>query len=229
MNLWQLFQTARERLHERKTYNSEFVTPAKAIVANATGKLEKVEARLAEAERLVGLFRRNYKDELKALYAQKNECYERLGVLKDEKSDFISEIQSVRADLRRWHDRADSWLPVYGKRGKEIPKHSFFSMSHGDREYLEDQRDSLSNDIDHVSSQISAIYDDEIGGLKVEIESVKADRTEWYSVKEAGLTYKAARAKHDVVHKESQIARGYLSAAQAALKMAKKGRPRLFR
>ncbi len=70
-----------------------------------------------------------------------------MAVAKEAVDDAYVDLKSAKGRISSWHSRSKSSFPIYGKRGKPIPRHSFFAFSHSDLDSAKRDADRASNEI----------------------------------------------------------------------------------
>lgn len=164
-----------ERLQEELRAEGEcrFETPiANLMVAHAD-----MIARRAEAHRRLELFSRDLNDELTQIYARLEETKAEIAEAFERRGEVIDDIRAASTDIRHWHDRAGSRLPLYGKRGKPIPQRSMFGMSQGDLEDAKSRKARAGYAISRIDRELASLKANKTA-LGHQIGDIKADREE---------------------------------------------------
>lgn len=190
------------RLHDARARR---VVASQAAFDYATDNLESsladARAELAlECERLFGQQLRAARAELEVARRQQSQLthegsvfqtdfsarieakHHTLGRLREELSLVMDAIERTREDVAeakhdidRWHRRANSRLPLYGKHGKEIPNHRFFSFSKADLRSVQRKRESAQASLDDARSRRDAVKS-KMQFCQIEIRALYADR-----------------------------------------------------
>lgn len=140
-NLEHRLQEARQRLAAE--LERRFDAPMRANRSSLAALLAKDAALAADEATLL----RDHTGELKAAYAELEELKSNMAAAKRVVEDAYDDLKSAKGRISSWHSRSKSALPIYGKRGKPIPNHSFFFFSHSDL-------DSAKRDADRASARI---------------------------------------------------------------------------
>lgn len=180
-------------------------------------QLRTILVRGAELERQLGVLTRNLNAELSAAFAELERLNTLLAEARQELADAYEELESAKEDLDRWHAKADSSLPFYGWRGKEIPRHRFFGFSYADRVSAEARRDRARDAIGSAKDdrdEIKAQRDE----ARARIGAIKRDRQERHSMLQRGRCPQVVRQELEPLRRERarlEGAEGRLSRARA--------------
>lgn len=96
---------------------------------------------------------RDHVGELKDAYAELDGLKSKMALAKRRVGDASDDLKRAKGRVSSWHSRSKSRIPIYGKRGKPIPRHSFFSFSHSDL-------DAAKRDADRAASRIGVAIRD---------------------------------------------------------------------
>lgn len=99
---------------------------------------------------------RDHVGELKEAYAELDGLKSDMALAKRRVGDASDDLRRAKGRVSSWHSRSKSSIPIYGKRGKPIPRHSFFFFSHSDL-------DAAKRDADRAASRIGDAIGDRDG------------------------------------------------------------------
>lgn len=218
----------RFRLHDRRTRRErvaatvdEFPTAdverelaevrsrmASELQRRFNGPMRANRDRLAAASSLhaalgeeLAVLERDHNAELDDAYARKAGLRSEMDAAKASVDDARGDLRRVRSRISSWHARSRSHLPFYGKRGKPIPRHSWFVFSHSDL-------DSAKRDADRAGSRIAAAVRERdrvwsrLQRVGEEIEGIKASRTRRKAMLDSGRTRTKVQAEARAIMSE---------------------------
>lgn len=195
-----------------------------ALLHEKEAEKRKYEAEANHTESLLSFFLRHYKQELDALYGQKNallsaksRLYQKKSEIRESLSGAFEEKDEAYNELNYYNDEIDSWYSksdrspwLFGNAGKKLPNHSFFGQSFGDLDSYKDHRDSAYNDVQEAKNRIGDLKHDqhvlhsEIEEIKEKIDAlfrrisqVKSDRSKMYDLKKSGYCRNKLQSKLD--------------------------------
>ena len=163
--------------------DDRFDTPMRAN----RSRLMTTRAREAELSNDLATLTRDHRGELDSAYAELEELKADMAVAKSKVSDASDDLRGAKARISSWHNRSKSRIPIYGKRGKRIPRHSFFFFSESDLDAAKRDADRAARAIGDAIRRRDRIG----GGLDVSrsyIGEIKASRTRRRTLLEAGRT-----------------------------------------
>jgi len=148
-------------------------------IFNTISSIEKIKLQVANNQKIIDIFSKNYKETLDSLYIQKesfflkkNNLYSDQEVLRNklkdaftDKDEAYKELNECKANIDSWYAESDRTPWLLGNGGNKIPDHSMFGQSFGDL-------DSYKYDRDKAYSNVESCKE-EIGGLKSEIDHNK--------------------------------------------------------
>jgi hypothetical protein len=172
---------ARERL--AAALDRQFDAPIRANRQT----LAQVTAQAAELAIDMSALRRDHHAELTVAYAALYASKAAFETAKTAVGDADDDLRAAKGRVSSWHSRSRSRMPLYGKRGKPIPQHSFFFFSHSDL-------DSAKRDAARAASRIGDAIDDrnrtnrERKRCGERIGEIKASKARRRALREAGQT-----------------------------------------
>ncbi|WP_435605904.1 hypothetical protein [Pseudomonas knackmussii] len=183
-----------------------------------------LEPKVHRTRGLLYLLQRNFRAELDGMYEEKAAIYEerqRLTSAKAKAFDDLAELKSEKDDLhqerRRYQDEIESWYAeadrspwLMGQKGREIPQHSYFKISHSSLEAAKSNRQEVFEKLSEVTASISDSHA-QIGALKQRLQEnrdslekvkqrilkAKSDRDECIRAKKEGNTLADLQAELD--------------------------------
>lgn len=187
------------------------------------GRNAEVAAQTAirEAERVAGLFSRDFKSDIGPLYDELNTIKAALAVAYDEKALAHARLSSAKSSLNAWYARSERHF-FFGNGGRELPKRAIFGQDLSDRDYYKRQRDSAAQEIGEAKYEI-----DRLKARKAQvgyrIGAMKRDREEWYNLRQIGVNSKSAAQQVTTAYRlasEKHQHRVELEAAQLRFRSA---------
>lgn len=121
------------------------------------------------------VFQTDYPAKIKAKLQTLNLARQELSLVMEAVEQAREDIAEAKHDIDRWHRRANSRLPLYGKHGKEIPGHRFFSFSKADLRSAHQRRETAKLSLDDARSERDAVKS-RIRGCQIEIRALNAER-----------------------------------------------------
>jgi hypothetical protein len=80
-----------------------------------------------EAERVAGLFRRDYKSEIGPLYDELNAIKAALAVAYEEKAHAHARLSAAKSSLNAWYAKSERHF-FFGNGGRQLPKRAIFGQ-----------------------------------------------------------------------------------------------------
>lgn len=149
--------------------------------------LAQVTAQAAELAIDMSALQRDHHAELSVAYAALDASKAAFETAKAAVGNADDDLRAAKGRVSSWHSRSRSRMPLYGKRGKPIPQHSFFFVSHSDL-------DSAKRDAARAASRIGDAIDDrnrannERKRTGERIGEIKASKARRRALREAGQT-----------------------------------------
>lgn len=149
--------------------------------------LAQVTAQAAELAIDMSALQRDHHAELSVAYAALDASKAAFETAKAAVGNADDDLRAAKGRVSSWHSRSRSRMPLYGKRGKPIPQHSFFFFSHSDL-------DSAKRDAARAASRIGDAIDDrnlannERKRSGERIGEIKASKARRRALREAGQT-----------------------------------------
>jgi uncharacterized coiled-coil DUF342 family protein len=163
--------------------HSKFQVPIERLTAS----IHDMERELTTQQDELKLFIRDYKAELELLYKDKQECIERLRSVEMDLKAAYEELSDAVNALNRWYARSQGTF--FGNGGRQLPSHSMFGQSIGDRDSLKSDRDVAGNEIDRLKAKRTELKRN-LSNHVNQINSVKADRQYMVVLKDRGASKK---------------------------------------
>lgn len=138
-------------------------------------KLAAAQSAFAELADELEILDRDYRSELDDAFTRMNSLKSEIDVYKSAVRSADRDLKAAKSRISAWHTRSKSRIPVYGKRGKSIPRHSFFRFSHSDLSAAKDDADRAATRIADAirnRNRISSLMD----GVSKEIAEIKAGK-----------------------------------------------------
>lgn len=170
-------------------------------VDELNAQTDRIQFRLQDSQEQLAIFARNYKAELDHLHDRKSQLFDELGTLKDAKDAAYADLEQASDDLDRWHAKSASGF--FGNGGKQLPRHSLFRQSLGDRDGLKGDRDSAGEEIAACKEQVAAVKRS-LDEVTAEIARIKADRQRMFDMREQGHSWHGLQ--HSISKGESLMA-----------------------
>ena len=221
-----------EKLHSTQQLQTEMQSHISKINDQADALFKKdisiiragitqIKTNISSNEQTLGYFTRFYKQEIDALYEEKNKLFSEKKHIYNSKNELSSELsvafegkKSAYKKLNEHKSSIDSWYAksnrtpwLFGNSGKKIKKHSVFGQSHGDLDSYKYQRDEAYKDVQRFKKEIDMLKQKQnrfnerineikraISSLVHDINTVKADRARMYELKTEGFN------KHKLQH-----------------------------
>ncbi len=176
----------------RRKFHEKHITPLENELKSLKKELAKQECLKKQALVDSKLFGRNFKSEIYQLRKTKDEAYENLNILREEKSDLNDEMRKVRSRLNDWHRRSKGFFGNGGKKIKDDSILGWFGLEQtmAQKENLEDRRSKISSNIRALNEKMSDIYEQQIKPAKVALSEVYKDRDRLNRFKEKCMTEK---------------------------------------
>lgn len=202
-----------QRLQLQSNINDRVILRYGEKIRNFSDRISSIDYEITSYRTKLSYLDRNYKQELDPLY-------ESLNVLKKQKMEQIDEIKRIRSQkniayedlddayrsLERAQEDVDSWYAksersawLFGNKGRELPKHSFFGQSFGDLDSAKMDREIAGSEIGSARHEVSVLKAEirncqsEIDTKKTQMAStfekinhIKVDRNRMYELKQQG-------------------------------------------
>jgi len=166
----------------KKIANQKYTVPSKQIKNELTTSSRKLKS----ATTNLALFQRKYSEELDLKYKKSNELQAELKECKSDLNQAYEDLNTAREDLDDWYSKAEgNW---FGNGGKELPSHSLFGQSIGDRESLKDDRDMAGSNIG-IYKELRDTLNSQVQELRQNISSIKSDRQVMFDLKDQGKNH----------------------------------------
>ncbi|WP_257549173.1 hypothetical protein [Sphingopyxis sp. DBS4] len=123
----------------------------------------------------LSVFQTDYPAKIKAKLQTLNLVRHELSLVVEAIEQARGDVAEAKHDIDRWHRRANSRLPLYGKHGKEIPNHRFFSFSKADLRSAHQRRETAQASLDGARSERDAVKS-RMRGCQIAIRVLNADR-----------------------------------------------------
>jgi hypothetical protein len=191
-------------------------------IAKLRGTVSSMGFKISNHESLLRILTRNYKQDIDALYEEKNTLFSEKEELYASKNALSAQIQAAfseksaahealnrrKASIDSWYAKSDRTPWLFGNGGKKLPKNSLFGQSFSDLESLKSDRDSAFEEVKRCVEAISDLKREQqrlgdligrinvsIGALVEDINQVKNERTRMFELKNEGVREGRIRAE----------------------------------
>jgi chromosome segregation ATPase len=163
--------------------HSRFHVPIERLAAS----IHDMERELTEQQDGLILFMRDYSAELEPLYQAKQEYFQRLRSVETDLKAAYEELSDAISSLNSWYARSEGTF--FGNGRRQLPRHSMFGQSTGDRDSLKSDRDAAGNEISRLKVRRTELKRN-LANYVQQINSVKADRQSMFVLRDKGASQK---------------------------------------
>lgn len=198
-----------------------------AKISHLSGEITQLNIVISQKEAMLGIFTRNYSNELQELYerkkilfSQKNDAFSSMKALDApiesataRKSSAYASVSYYQSCINSWHAKSKRSPWLFGNGGKKMPKHAFFGQSFGDLDSYKSSRDSAYSEAQDCKNEIDRLYvqksklSDQIREIKNDIDDtnnkinvVKLDRDYMYALKKEGHSRTELQKTLSILH-----------------------------
>jgi chromosome segregation ATPase len=186
-----------------------------AKISHLSGEITQLNIVISQKKAMLGIFTRNYSNELqklyerkKTLFSQKNDAFSSMKALDApiesttaRKSSAYASVSYYQSCINSWHAKSKRSPWLFGNGGKKMPKHALFGQSFGDLDSYKSSRDSAYSEVQNCKNEMDRLYaqksklSDQIREIKNDIDdannkinTIKSDQDHMYALKKEGYS-----------------------------------------